>query len=202
MQQAYCEQHAFERGYRVISVESDKNRSGADINRPALWRAIKILPKGGVLLAYRRDRLARNVYIAEVINRSLEKSGCRSEVADGDVQGDGPEAELLRTMVNAMAQYERKIIGIRTSDSMLHKQSQGKRMGRYAPYGFSIDPEDSKQIIPNVDEQNVIQEILQKSESGDSARGITKWLNEDRRKQCRGREWQLNTVLKIIKRNS
>ena len=200
VQEAYCEEYAFKQGYHVRATYNDKALSGADENRPGLWQAIDSLQKDEILLVYRRDRLARNVYLAEVINRDVGKLGAKIESVSGDVDGDGPEAILIRQVLSSISEYERKITAMRTKAAMLHKQANGQRMGRFAPYGFSIDPDDRTLLTPNPAEQEVIAEMIAKSERGDNGSDIMRWLNAERRDMCRGQRWQLVTVLKILKR--
>jgi DNA invertase Pin-like site-specific DNA recombinase len=188
-------------GYEIVSTFQDRALSGADEDRPALWQALRALSKGMVLLVYRRDRLARNVFLAETITMKVREGGSRIEAVNGDVDGDGPESVLVRQVIAAISEYERKIIGMRTRAAMLHKQSKGQRMGRYAPYGFAIDGEDRNRLVPVPAEQDVCAEIVSLADLGHNPNSITRWLNTHRRDVCRSAEWTTRTVNKIVSRS-
>ena len=61
----------------------------------------------GVLLAAKRDRSARDTVVAAVVGRMAERNGAAVRTADGVGRGDTPEDKLLRTMIDAFAEYER-----------------------------------------------------------------------------------------------
>ena len=124
VQAAYCEEFAVKKGWTVARVFNDPDRSGADEYREVLWNAIEEIRKGDVLLVYKRDRLARNVYLSESILRAVSKRGGTIQSVAGDVDGDGPEQTLIRQIVAAMAEYERKLISKRTSYALRRMQSR------------------------------------------------------------------------------
>jgi DNA invertase Pin-like site-specific DNA recombinase len=200
VQEAYCEEFAAKNGLHVVATMQDKALSGDDEERPGLWGAIQKLQKGWTLLVYRPDRLSRNVYLNEVLKREVGKIGACIKCVAGDMDGDGPEAQLLRQVMAAIAEYERKIIGIRTKNAMLHRQSTGQRMGRFAPYGFTISDDGSNRLVENPAEHPLLGEIASRWNADWNASDIVRWLNKEHRDMARGKRWNLNTVTKIIKR--
>jgi DNA invertase Pin-like site-specific DNA recombinase len=178
----------------------DREASGADEDRPGLWAAIDALAKGDVLLVYKLDRLARNVYLAEMIRRAVAVAGGRIEAVMGDVEGDGPESVMIRQVLASIAEYERKIIALRTKFAMLHHQRNGRRMGRYAPYGFEIDALDSTRLVPVEAEQEAVARILALHADGRNALNISQTLNAEGVPARSGGKWNRKTVAKIIGR--
>ena len=199
-QLAYCEQLAHNKGYAVAGMFEDREASGADEDRPGLWAAIDALAKGDVLLVYKLDRLARNVYLAEMIRRAVAVAGGRIEAVMGDVEGDGPESVMIRQVLASIAEYERKIIALRTKFAMLHHQRNGRRMGRYAPYGFEIDALDSTRLVPVEAEQEAVARILALHADGRNALNISQTLNAEGVPARSGGKWNRKTVAKIIGR--
>jgi DNA invertase Pin-like site-specific DNA recombinase len=53
----------------------------------------------------------------------------------GAGDGEGPEAQLMRTMIDAFAQYERALIVLRTKAGLARKRAKGERIGE-VPYGW------------------------------------------------------------------
>jgi len=196
-QQAFCEQHAAKKGYELGPQFHDPDVSGKDEYREKLWQAIETLRKGDVLLVYKRDRLARNVYLSEQIGRAVETRGGRIEAVAGDVEGDGHEQVLVRQMLASIAEYERKLIGQRTSHAMKQHQRQGRRMSRHAPYGWQIDPADPKRMVRVSLEQSMITRIKTLRGEGKSLGEIVKVMDP---LAARTGHWNVKLVWKILKR--
>ena len=199
---AYCEQYAHKHGLTIAEQIHDKDASGKDEYREKLWEAIEALNKGDVLLVYKRDRLARNLYLSEQINRAVEMRGGTIEAVTGDVSGNGNETVLLRQIIAAMAEYERKLIGARTRHAMQLHQRNGRRMGRYAPYGWAIDPADPRRMIPVEREQWAVAKIGELWQQGKTHAEIARTLNADEEyaRASRTGKWSLKTVWKIVGR--
>ncbi len=74
---------------------------------------------GDILLVAKRDRLGRDVLNVALVERLVERRGGRVYSAAGEgTDDDGPTGQLMRTMVDAFAAYERAIIRVRTESAM------------------------------------------------------------------------------------
>jgi DNA invertase Pin-like site-specific DNA recombinase len=118
---------------------------------------------------------------------------------------------MIRQVLSAIAEYERKLIGLRTSFAMRQHQKNGKRMGRHAPYGFEIDPEslvahdadpdnNPTRLRPVPDEQEAIEEIRLAHQMGKNPHAIARMLNEEMPDAARGSCWRSKLVGRIIER--
>jgi len=203
VQRQRCEQYCEKEGYRVVSYYEDRAKSGNDADRGGLWHAVDSLEKGQVLVVYKEDRLARQVYLHEIIRRQIKKKGAWIEsVADntGGKDDNDPEKHLLRQILHAFTEYERNVLAIRTKHAMLYHQENGHKMSRHAPYGWQIDPDRPKMIIKNDYEQRVLQQMMQWHEEGHSMRRISIMLNEQGIPPRSGREWYPKVVSHILTR--
>ena len=200
VQRGYCNAYCATNGYQVVAAFDDPDVSGADEFREKLWAAIEALPKDGVLVVYKRDRLARNVYLSEQINRSVERKGATIEAVTGDVKGDSAETCMIRQVLAAIAEYERKMIASRTRHAMRWHMSQGRRMGRECPYGWMPDPADAARMVPCQRELSVIDEIREAARNGSNPHAISVWLNANRAEFSRHGRWTPNMVRKILAR--
>ncbi len=200
VQQAYCEQYAHAKGWHVGGAYLDRAASGADEFRDELWAAIASLRRTDVLLVYRRDRLARNVYLSEQINRAVAARGARIEAVSGDVSGDGPEQVMVRQVLSAIAEYERRLISSRTSFFMRAHQKTGRRMGRFAPYGCAVDPADPARLVPVPREQEAVALVKSLQKEGRRICEIVRRLNAEMPDAVRGKKWVSKTVIKIMAR--
>jgi len=200
IQEGICRGFAKQKNLDVVAVFHDEDISGKDEYREKLWQAIEALPRGGALLVYKRDRLARNVYLSEQVERAVESRGARIVAVSGDVEGAGAEQTLIRQILASIAEFERKMIAARTSHAMKQHQKNGKRMGRYAPYGYRVDPHDSTMLEPIATEQEAVEVIRELHKEGECPNAITRTMNQAMPEAARGKEWRSKTVTKIIGR--
>lgn len=150
----WCQAH----GARLVAVHEDVGVSGGAAldKRPGLLAAVDALAANGaaVLLVAKRDRLARDVVVAAMVERLAERHGARVLAADGTGNGEGPEAMLLRGIVDVFAQYERALIRARTKAALAVKRSRGERTSGHVPFGFRLGA-DSVHLERDEAEQTV-----------------------------------------------
>ena len=109
---------------------------------PGLWAAMDALKRGYTLIVRWRDRLARDVYLAEYLNKEAERKGCKIEAAE-ESNGDSPQDILIRQVACCnVRSITGRLSKNRTKYAMLKYQNRGKRiMSCKLPYGFKPDPE-------------------------------------------------------------
>ena len=79
---------------------------------------------------------------------------------------------MIRQVLASISEYERKIIGIRTSHAMRFHQKNGRRMGAACPYGWQDDAERPGLMVPSKSERELISAILARVLNGESAYGV------------------------------
>lgn len=203
MQIAHCEQRAFNEGWEVAGIFQDKMKSGSDESRPGLWKAVSELKKGDVLLVYKWDRLARNVYLMEILKRAVKVKNCRIVAVTGDVMGDTPESIMVRQMLAAVSEYERKVTGLRTAAALRYQQAKGKRVGRYPPYGFAFsEPDENEKItlIEVPEEQEALEIIKGLHDDGLSPGEIAVTMRRLMPDRARKPTWRGNLITRIVNR--
>ncbi len=173
-QRAAIETWATRQGVQVTSWHVDKGVSGgADIaERPALVAALGELRVvgAGVLVVAKRDRLARDVYVAGAIERAAEQSGARVACADGTANGDTPADAFMRSILDAAAAYERALIRARTKAALGAKKARGERAGT-VPYGYRLAA-DGARLEADDAEQGVLAVVRELRAVGMSHRSI------------------------------
>ena len=129
------------RGVAIVAVHEDRGVSGAAaLDRcPALLVALDDIPRrrAGVLLVAKRDRLARDVVKAAMVERLAARYGAVVVSAAGEGEGTDPSSQLMRTMIDAFAAYERALIRARTKAALAVKKGRGERVGQ-VPYGYCL----------------------------------------------------------------
>lgn len=201
-QEALCRQYAEKQGWDVRAVYADKDMSGSDADRPGLREAVASLQKGDVLCVYKRDRLARDVLIAELTRRYVSAAGATIAAVSGDIAGDDkdPTIVFVRQIMDAVAELERKQIACRTRDSMRQLQRNGRRMSRWAPYGMTIDPENPDVLAVDEAEMIAIRRTVELSREGRDVATIRRVLNAEMPDAARKGEWNRNAILRILER--
>ncbi len=151
-QEAACRAWAEARGLAVAVVHADRGLSGGSPDRPGLWEAINALRRGDTLLAAKPDRLSRSVFLSCVIERRVAESGATIATVSAGEADDTPENALMRQILAAFSEYERKLIGARTSAAMRAHQRAGRAMSHHPPRGFRrvgdrLEPDEREQAM-------------------------------------------------------
>ena len=149
-----------------------------------------------MLLVAKRDRLARDVVVGAVIERLVERQGARVLAADGTGNGEGPEHQLMRHLVNALAEYEALVIAARTRAALAVKKARGERVGS-VPYGFRVT--DDGILEPDDDEQEMVAVARRLRERGLSLRAIDRELRARGHLPRNGRAWHVQTLATIVR---
>lgn len=188
---------------KLVGVHEDLGISGgAELEkRPQLIAAIDAIGTTGAghLLVAKRDRLARDVVLAAMIERLVERHAARVVTADGTGNGTTPEAALMRTIVDGFAQYERAVIRARTKAALQVKRARGERAGG-VPFGYAVSA-DGIALEPDDDEQRALATIAELRTSGRSIRAIAEELNR-RDIPARGARWHRTSIERILRRRA
>ena len=161
-------------GVEVVAWHLDAGVSGGApiADRPELVAALASLTVhgAGVLVVAKRDRLARDVMNAAMLERMAADAGARIVSAAGEgTDSNDPSAVLMRTLVDAFAQYERAMIAARTKAALGAKRARGERAGT-VPYGFTADA--AGRLAPCAAERAVIAQVHALRAAGLSQRAI------------------------------
>ena len=147
------------KGVELVSVHEDRGVSGgAELDRcPALLAAIDSIQAhgAGILLVTKRDRLARDVMKAAMVEHRVAKAGAKVMSCAGEGEGNDPASALMRTMVDAFAAYEKALIGQRTKAALQVKKARGEKLGGLVPTGWKVV--QGGKLERNDDEQQLIE---------------------------------------------
>lgn len=210
-QEDACREYCKAKGYEVVKVINDEYVSGDEVDRPVLLEAIDKLKRNQVIVVFKLDRLARDVCLSEVLRREIRNKGARVEfVKDDFCNGDNPESNLIRQIFQAFAEYEKKVIAMRTKYALLHQQRAGRLITRpdLAPYGYKLDEHsephrESKipsRLVKDEAEQEVIATMLKLREEGKKYSEICRYLNSQNIKPRQAKEWSRATVRNVCRR--
>jgi len=119
------------RGWKVEWLVDD-GRSARNLNRPALVEALALLKQGeaSALVVAKLDRLSRSVSDFAAVLATAGKQRWAVVALDLGVDTTTPAGELVAGVMMVIAQWERRIIGVRTREAMAEAKANGARFGR------------------------------------------------------------------------
>ena len=167
-QRAAIESGAGREGVEVVAWHVDHASGAASIEeRPGLLAALAGLRShgAGLLLVAKRDRLARDVVVASMIEKAAISAGARVLSIDGVGNGDSPADAFMRTILDGAAAYERALIRARTKAALAVKKARGEKLGGRAPFGFKL-ASDGVHLEHEPHEQGVITRALELRRAG------------------------------------
>lgn len=151
----------------VIGVFRDEAVSGKTLDRPGLAEALELVKaKKCMLVVHSLSRLARNTLAFLQLVEELKAAKADFKSVKDEIDTSGPYGKLMLTMRAGFDQLERELISERTSEAMLRHQANGRRMSKLVPYGWQVDPNDSKRIIPHPIERPMIERVKHLRELG------------------------------------
>ena len=119
-------------GMHLDKVFTDK-ASGKDLNRPAFEELLDYVREGDTLLVHSMDRLARNLEHLRQVVRELTAKGVKVQFVKERLTftgEDSPMATLLLSVMGAVAEFERSLIGERQREGVAIAKEKGLYKGR------------------------------------------------------------------------
>ena len=188
-------------GMTVVGIFRDEGQSGSNglDSRVGLAEALAALKdhQGAQLVVYRLDRLARDLILQETLVERFRDEGTPVRSAsepDLDTDTDDPTKTLIRQIVGAVSQYERAVIRGRMMAGKAVKRAAGGYIGGTVPYGFRLE---DGQVVPDDEEQKVVDLVGRRARAGVSFRGIGVELDHSGFRPRSGGPWHPNTVRRI-----
>jgi DNA invertase Pin-like site-specific DNA recombinase len=139
-QRLACEAVAKANGWTIAQHFVDKGISGTtDLeNRPALSALRAVLKRGDVVIVENSSRIARSLLPFVMIMTDLDQLGVRVIGHEGGEmsKSSDPSVEMIRTIIAAVAAYERHVIVNKLASARRRKRENGERCDGRKPYGF------------------------------------------------------------------
>ena len=198
-QRAAIERWAVGRGVRILAWHEDR-RSGATAvtERPGFLAALASLRQhgAGVLVAAKRDRIARDVIVAATIERLTLDAGALVVTADGVSIEQTPEGALMRGLLDLFAQYERSVIRARTAAALAAKRARGERVSRRPPLGYRFD---GSRLVEDAGEVAILARVRELRAKGLSLARVAGILNAEGA-TLRGGRFHVTTLARALAR--
>ena len=167
-----------------------------------MWDAIHALKPGYILVVRSFDRLARDsAFALHIIKHEIEKKKATIlSITEPGASEDTPDGRLVRSLMLAIAEYQRELIRAKTRAAMKRYQKEGRRMSKECPYGMKDDPKDSRLMVKNEKEAEVIDTVIYYHKAGLPLRKIALLLAERGYQNRKGKAWHHNQVSRILDR--
>jgi DNA invertase Pin-like site-specific DNA recombinase len=139
--------------------------------------------RGSVLVVAKLDRLTRSLRDFAELHERSRRRGWALVALDLGVDTSSPSGEMLASVVASVAQYERRLIGVRTREAMAAKKRHGARFGR-------------ARAVP----EPVRRGIVRLRRQGHSHEAIARRLNADGvGTSYGGKRWYRSTVAVVLR---
>lgn len=176
----YCDLY----GHDLAEVVVDAGQSAKSLDRPGLSRVLAALDKGGLegVVILKLDRLTRSVRdLGYLLETYFTKNALLSVMEHTDTSTAG--GRFVLNLLISVSQWEREVIGERTSSALQHKKSQGVKLGP-----------------PALSDEATLTRIRQLSTEGLTLRKMGEILTGEGYKTARGGCWGPSTLKKILGR--
>ncbi len=185
-QEAAIRSEAARRGWDV-EIVTDAGYSAKNLKRPGITQALETLDnsKSSALIVARLDRLSRSIGDFSAIVERSQRKGWQIVCMDADIDTSTPSGELMANVLVSFSQFERKLIGQRTSEALQAKKARGEKLGR-----------------PRSVCDEAVEYISIGREQGISYRRLADGLNQTTIPTAQGGRWHPETVRQIDKRDS
>ena len=192
-------------GIELLAIYVDSGVSGAaDLERcEGLLQAIDATEGADLLLVTKRDRLGRDVIKSAMVERLVQRNRAAVMATDGMGNGSTAEQELFRVMLDAFAQYERRIIGRRIRKALAQLKREGVMLGGEALGWQRIGErdEDGRLVVVSIEgETRSLERVKALRSNGLTYKQVAELMNKELWPTKRGGRWHASTVHKIIKR--
>lgn len=187
------------RDWTVVEIYSDEGISASSIkDRPQATRMLQDAKNGLFenILILKVDRLCRNTRdLLEVIDL-LKKCDVRLNAVDEQIDYTTPTGKMMLTLLGSFAELERSTI----AERMKTGREQKVRVGIKSKTGkvlYGYEYVDGQYVI-NEEQAKVVRLIYDKIISGESLRGVARYLSDNKIKYSNDSNWIATTVRRLI----
>lgn len=161
-----------------LLVFVDAGISGSSMaQRPGLQSALDaVCKRKGVLVVYSLSRLARSTRDTLSISDRLAKAGAELVSLSEKLDTTSAAGKMLFRLLAVLNEFERDQVSERTRSAMAHMRKTGRRISRFAPYGWDFDAEQQALVV-NRAEQRVLQRMRRFRGQGMTLRQIAAELD-------------------------
>jgi len=201
-QRQACRDWASEHDAKIIHEHTDEGVSGTvePAKRDELAKALNGIDKVDRLLVAKRDRVARDMVHAGMVERMVEKAGAELVSVEGEgTQTDDPMAAFFqKRMSDLFAEYEALQASVRTKAALEVKRQRGEYTGGDVPFGKRL-ADDGVHLEDDPHEQEALQIIQKFREDGQTLAEVANALEARGVSRRNGNSWHKQAVSRALK---
>lgn len=169
-------------------------------NRERLERLAERVKATGAraIVVYHLDRFARDLAATLDYLRRFARRGVELHVVGrGKVEADTASGFIVTAVEGLAAEHYRRVISEKTRDALSRLRAKGRRVSRFAPYGYRLAARG--RLVPNPKERAGLAELARLRARGLSFRAISKNLAARGILARNGRPFGPPTLLGIVR---
>jgi site-specific DNA recombinase len=184
-QQAKLEAYCLVKDWTLVKVIRDEGFSAKRLKRPGLEELLALVSSRQVeaVIVYKLDRLTRSVSDLDKLIKRFERYDVALVSLQESLDATTATGRLMMNLLASVSQWEREVIGERTSDALQHLKAQGQR------YCYTV-----------YDNPEGIALMHRLRAEGYSYARIAEHFNTVGIPTAQGRPWQAMVVWGIVKR--
>ena len=193
-------------GVTIVRILTDKDESASTLNRPAMSELLTQIESGRVdaVIISKLDRITRRIKDFMSLLQRMRKArragggkGIDLISSAESLDTGSATGQIVINIMDSVSQWDREVIGERTSAVLQDLKAQGKSTGN-PNYGFEAG-EDGK-LIENEQEQAVLQRVAELRAQGKSWAIVASTLTGAGVRTRRGTAFSRQGLSKIAKR--
>ncbi len=171
-QRAKVEAYATLHDLELAEIIEDAGCSAKSLDRPGMARLLGLIKRRaiGAVIVAKLDRITRSVRDLGELIELFKRSGVEFASVADHIDTSTAAGRLVLNVMGSVSQWEREVIGERTSEALAVMRAQGKRISRFAPFGSRGDGNGS--WVKDDDEQRACRLIVRLRARGLSLRQI------------------------------
>lgn len=184
--------------FQLVEILADEGVSGKDLERPGIKRLLEVVRdrEAEAVVVYKLDRLSRRTRdLLFLVEDVFVDGNTRLVSLTEQLDTETALGKFFLTLMAALAQMERELIGERTREALAYKKKKGERLGT-TPLGYKILADGS--LIENPEELEIVSRIKRLHYSGMPYRKIAQCLNVEGVPTKREKRWYGSTIRYIL----
>lgn len=198
LQERAARDYCTRRGYAVVAVLTDIDRSGRYWSRRQVEQAVQTVERGDadVIVCWRWSRFTRNLRDYVIQTARIEQAGGRLEAALEETDPATAAGLLQRDLFAILAQWESRKIGEQWRETFDRRHREGLGHSSIPRLGYRIV---GKQHEPDPESRHLAVEVYRRYLAGDGGPQLATWLNQLGVRQPRsGHAWSPKTVRRYL----
>jgi len=190
--------YAKTKGIEIVKVYTDEARTATTDEREGFQKMIAELEliRPNLVLVHKLDRFARDRIDAAFYRWQMKKHNVRLVAVEQDF-GDAPEAVIMESVVEGMAQYYSLNLSREVKKGQTETVMKKQHCGGIPPLGYDLD--ENRQYVINEYEATAVRLIFKRKLEGKSYGEIAAELNSMGYKTKKGRDFGKNSLYDILR---